>query len=90
MHSSSPSAVSCQLGVCHLSSRSQKVDIKYLSLFCQGYRFAGGVTVVCCCCLQDTDENGMMGGEIEVALHQVAKGEVPAGLNIYKAKMCST
>lgn len=45
--------------------------------------------VVCCCCLQDTDENGMMGGEIEVALHQVAKGEVPAGLNISKAKMCS-
>lgn len=34
-----------------------------------------------CCCFQDTDENGKTGGEIEVPLHMVAKGEVPAGLN---------
>lgn len=30
----------------------------------------------------DTDENGMMGGEIEVSLNQLAKGEVPSGLSL--------
>ncbi len=33
------------------------------------------------CCFQDTDENGKRGGEVEVPLHLVAKGEVPAGLS---------
>lgn len=31
---------------------------------------------------QDTDENGMRGGEMEVPLNQLAKGEVPSGLSI--------
>lgn len=30
---------------------------------------------------QDRDENGKRGGEVEVPLHAVAKGEVPAGLS---------
>ena len=29
---------------------------------------------------QDRDENGKRGGEVEVPLYAVAKGEVPAGL----------
>lgn len=38
--------------------------------------------VVCRYHSQDTDENGMMGGEIEVSLNQLAKGEVPSGLSL--------
>lgn len=45
-----------------------------------------GVTVVRHYYSQDTDENGMMGGEIEVSLNQLAKGEVPSGLNLSNHK----
>lgn len=34
-----------------------------------------------CWCFQDTDENGKRGGEVDVPLQMVAKGEVPQGLS---------
>lgn len=49
---------------------------------CSGSKFMEVVTVVCGFCAQDTDENGMMGGEIEVSLNLLAKGEVPSGFGL--------
>lgn len=46
------------------------------------------VSLVCHDCWQDTDENGKMGGEMEVSLNELAKGEVPSGRSITNPTTC--